>query len=501
MSLSLSAEIFNRKSMHGVGGILILCLFAFFPYHYASAAVLDATAATVSPTLIPPAASSADSVCFTPSIVMGSVTYGANNLSATARNMVVSLYDAEGVLLAYTGPQSVAAIGGTATIPGTVNFTNIVNNPISRPFNLVALDLGTGIIPPASYKQAQSLELHQFEINPLASFPSNAACQALPLGPIDSSTSLDSVSYRSAGVMMTQIAGMVKGRINRGLKRGGAVQGGQPERGLADLSAGRTGLSAGDDDQRWGGWGNVSWSGIEDKSAVAGQKGGVFTGIVGADYAIQDGLVAGMALSLGGGHFDSQVSLLEVRDRAFGITPYLAWQIDDIFSLDGLINYTIGRGETVRNHTITGNYDLHRYYLAANGNYFNSWGDFSLFGTIGLSFGQSFEGAYTENDGSIVKSRQSRLGTLNLEVKPAYLFTLNRQTGLFLEPYLLGAYNYDFTASKITGHPNDNDAFRVGGGMSLFSGNGVSGSVEASTMLGRRQQRDTNVSGTVTFAF
>lgn len=453
------------------------------------------------PPHVPASPTSVDGDCRATAVNLGNVSISVTNNNLTLpQNLVTALYDNIGQLIAYGAPQSIPANYVDDPIPGIQSLSISAAEPAARPFKMLMVDMGAGSVPPASYEQAVGLSTHQYQFDPLTYFPANAACAALPVGDT-TQTSRETAGYRSATGMMTQISGMIKGRINRGFSRGSAVNNRGSQRGLIDLSGGRSGQNAGEDGQRWGGWANVSWSGIEDTSSVAGQKGGLFTGIIGADYAVRDGLVTGLALSLGGSHFNSQINQFESQDRAFGMTPYLAWQINDHFSLDGMVNYTLGQGKTIRNHRVRGNFGIQRYFLAANGSYFNNWGDFSLLGTLGISYGQSFESGYREDDGTEIGSRQSQLGSLNIDLKPSYLFLLDAEMDLFLEPYLMGNYRYDFALTEISGHSNDRDAFRLGAGMTLFSGNSISGSVEASTMLGRDQQQDINVTGTLTFAF
>lgn len=491
----------NKRRVWFYLSLCLSCLYLAGLPATAQAGYLIAGASFVLPPTVPAAPTSVDGACRITGVNLGNVSVSVTNNNLTLpQNLITALYDNMGQLISYSAPQSIPANYVDDPIPGTQSPTMIAADPAARPFKMLMVDMGAGSVPPANYEQALGLSTHQYEFDPLTYFPANAACAALPLGNT-TQTSREAAGYRSAAGMMTQISGMIKGRINRNSPRGSAVGGTGPQGGLIDLSGGRSGQNAGDGGQRWGGWANVSWSGIEDSSAVAGQKGGVFTGMIGADYAVQDGLVAGLALSLGGSHFNSQINQFESQDRAFGMTPYLAWQIDEHFSLDGMVNYTIGQGKTIRNHDVRGNFGIQRYFLAGNGSYFKNWGNFSLLGTLGLSYGQSFEAGYRENDGTRIGSRQSQLGSLNIDLKPSYLFLVDAGADLFLEPYLIGNYRYDFALTEISGHSNDRDAFRLGAGMTLFSGNRISGSVEASTMLGRDQQQDINVMGTLTFAF
>ncbi|MEM7653253.1 MAG: autotransporter outer membrane beta-barrel domain-containing protein [Pseudomonadota bacterium] len=322
-----------------------------------------------------------------------------------------------------------------------------------------------------------------------------------------------STANAAAATAISQTGGLVAGRI-RGL--GGAPRGGggagvsAPQQtaafdaqGLVDLSAGRTGMSAGVGESPWGVWANFSWTGIQDTTAVAGTDGNAIMGIAGADYAVSDGFIVGGAFTLGGASFDSTVSAFDTDEVGIGLVPYLAYQFTDLLSLEAVAGYSFGVGESTRNETITGHYGIHRYFVASNLSFFKAWDRFSFLASGGVTWGQSFENAYSESDGTQVGSRRSDIGSVSILAQPAYLFEVDTGTSqpLFLEPYLLGQYSYDFVISKIAGHNNDRDAFRVGAGLNIFSGNSVSGNLEFGTDLGREDRDIYSVSGTVRYQF
>ncbi|MEM7654182.1 MAG: autotransporter outer membrane beta-barrel domain-containing protein [Pseudomonadota bacterium] len=273
--------------------------------------------------------------------------------------------------------------------------------------------------------------------------------------------------------------------------------------GLVDLSAGRKGMAAGAGDPRWGVWANFAWSGIQDRTAAAGQDGNVITGMAGADYLVSEGFIVGGGLSIGGAAFDSTVASFDTEEVSFGLSPYLAYQVTDTLSVDAIAGYIYGRGESTRAETITGHYGIHRYFMATNASYFQSWDSWSILGSAGIVWGQSFENAYGESDGTQVGSRRSDIGSVKALFQTAYLFEVDTGStqALYLEPYVLGEYSYDFVISKIAGHNNDRDQFRLGLGMNIFSGLDLSGNLEASTTVGREDQRMISVLATVRRAF
>ncbi|MEM7652927.1 MAG: autotransporter outer membrane beta-barrel domain-containing protein, partial [Pseudomonadota bacterium] len=326
-----------------------------------------------------------------------------------------------------------------------------------------------------------------------------------------------STANASAKAAISQTAGLVTQRLRRIAQNDSKAsalrsQTAQVEgTGLLDLSVGRdgaisldgreNGAAAGYTPSPWGVWANFAWSGINDTTAVAGTQGNVVTGIAGADYEVSDGFIVGGAISIGGAAFDSQIAAFDTDETSIGFNPYLAYQVTDLISLDAILGYSVGVGESTRAETITGHYAIHRYYAAGNASYFQTWERFSLLGSLGVLWGQSFEAAYRESDGTEIGSRRSDLGSVSLLMQPAYLFDLDADNGWYLEPYLVGEYRYDFTISKINGHNNDRDEFRLGLGMNLFAGDSVSGNLEATTAVGREDQRTVSIFGTVRYDF
>ena len=311
-------------------------------------------------------------------------------------------------------------------------------------------------------------------------------------------------SANAAAISMSSgSGGLVSGRTN-GLTGGspaGRTGGADVQTGLIDLSAGRQGMAAGYNESPWGVWANFTWSGIEDTTAVAGQDGNVVIGVAGADYLVSEGFIVGGAISVGGASFDSTVAQFDTDEMGIGITPYLAYQISDLITLDAMIGYNFAVGESTRAETITGHYGIHRYFVGSNLSYFQAWDRFSVLASGGVIWGQSFENAYGESDGTQVSSRQVDLGSFSILAQPAYLIDLDARAGFFLEPYVLAEYSYDFVISKIAGHNNDRDAFRLGLGFNIFDGQHISGNLEASSTIGREDQRTVSVLGTLRYSF
>ena len=332
----------------------------------------------------------------------------------------------------------------------------------------------------------------------------------------------ETASTVTSRTAINQAAGLIAGRVSSftsggrspsarsgGATGGGATGGGAPQtsvvpvdQGFLGLSSDRLGASAGDGLEGIGVWANASWNGVQDKSAVAAQTGNVFTGIAGVDKAYDTGLLLGVAVSIGNAAFESDLVDYKSAETSVGINVYGAYSITDTVSVDGFIGYSRGWGRSDRSgDTVEGDWTLNRYFLAGNVSFFQSWDAVSLGASTGFVWGQSFEGAYEETDGTRVGSRRSQLGSWKALVQPSYLVTVDEDAGLYFEPYAIGEASYDLAITKITGHNNDRDSYRVGTGFNLFLGDNISTNLEASTTLGREDYNDISVVATFRYSF
>jgi len=258
--------------------------------------------------------------------------------------------------------------------------------------------------------------------------------------------------------------------------------------------------SAGQGSGPFGVWADFTWSGLENDDAAVGSDANVFTLTGGYDTPLTDRLIAGAAVSLGGATFDPTATNDSAHEINVGITPYLAYQIDDVFALQAAAGWTHARG-FAETGGVDGDYAANRYFLAGEASAFKTWGDFSLFSSVGVLWGQSFQQAYTDDRGLEFGSVRTNLGSVSVTAQPSYLFTVDAAAGDFIEPYILGQYSYDFSQTKVAGAANDPDEVLLGAGVNGFTGDGLSGAVEFSRTVGREDNTATSVRATVRIDF
>lgn len=247
-------------------------------------------------------------------------------------------------------------------------------------------------------------------------------------------------------------------------------------------------------------WGNVTWSGLSDDTAVAGSDGNAYVGIAGADYLVNDRFLVGVGLSFFAADYKSRVNTYKANEFSVGVNPYAAFRITDEISVDAMFGYAHAFA-TAKRSGAEGDYGADRYFVASNLSISKPFGDFRILGTTGVMWGQSFSEDYTESDGTRVEGGRVDIGTYKLSAQPSYMVLVDKDAKVFLEPFLVAEWAYDFTITKISGHNNDRDGFRIGGGANLFALDHLTANLQASTVLGRQDRGETTVQGTVRYSF
>lgn len=299
---------------------------------------------------------------------------------------------------------------------------------------------------------------------------------------------------RTLQIIQRRIAKANKG--GPGASAPGALQGATFE-----FDAGRTGDAAGDGISGLGVWTSFNYTAYKDSTSSTEQSGDIYTGVLGADYAIADDLLVGVALTFDGVGIDTDYNLGSQSSFGAGVAPYVAYNINDFISVNATVGYAHTFGDTRRlagavstGNEITGEYDADRAFVAVQGDAYYDIGNISLVGSTGAVYARERLHGYSESDGTAVEGETTELGSANVGGQVGYFFELSGD--LFLQPYLSYRYDYDFAITKIevTGnniedHPNDRDAHSVGAGVNMFLGDNISGGLDFVTELGRDNGR------------
>ena len=377
---------------------------------------------------------------------------------------------------------------------------------LARTIALSSTETFNEIIPIPS---AANWTLEIEEIGGLTDVNSNLTINCLKGGTSDKQAILNQIEQISRQGQQ-QTNNLLKQRVRQVSQgvRAGRAQRQSPQ---APQIQGQNGQNAGDEDIAYGIWGNLAVTRYEDQhnsNKLVGIQG---TALAGADIALSDSLIVGGALNLETAYIEQDNNETEISSTGIGISPYLSWSIDDTFSVSALGNMTYlsahtgERNPSDSNQIIETDLDSLRWNITTQADGFWSWGNWGLLSGIGLSYGQNHQFSTKDSQGTIVDSNVSRIGTASVSILPSYYWQYS--DNLAFEPYLLGEYNYDYSFTKVsttdsqTDHPNDRDQFRLGAGINLFSGEAVSGNLEASTVIGRQDYLETTLSGNLRVNF
>ena len=268
------------------------------------------------------------------------------------------------------------------------------------------------------------------------------------------------------------------------------------------------GENAGAKDLVSGVWGNIALSHFEDTHRPTDLRGIQGSGIFGIDTRLAEQFYVGAAINLEKAYIELGQGQGDISSTGFGISPYLSWQIDDVFSITSASNVSFISSRLARKpgNTIT-ELDVHgiRWHTNLIGDAFLSWDNWSLLSNLTLTYGQLRYFSAKDSNGTHVSGSLSQNGSASILLQPAYYWQY--QDDLAFEPYLLSEYVYDFTMQKVStptgspAHPNDQDYFRLGLGLNIFGGHFYSGNIEALTVLGRQKYSETSLSGSLRINF
>ena len=268
------------------------------------------------------------------------------------------------------------------------------------------------------------------------------------------------------------------------------------------LNQGNIGMAAGDGTSPWGVWGSVGWTGFDDSSQAAPADGNVITGLFGIDYAPNEMIIVGGAVGFDN-TFANTLNEGTVSQTMAVFNAYGSMALDDIFSVTAFGGLQTGAGEIDSNANATsGEFNSRRYFIGGSANADLYFGNFSLVSSATMLWSQAFTSDFVDSAGVNQASTTSDLGTLSLQTNPGYLFLVDPESALYMEPYAAFGYSIDYAQTKIetqvagAEHPNDRDAFTIGMGLNVFAGENISANVEASTELGREDFTSTSVFAT-----
>jgi hypothetical protein len=251
-------------------------------------------------------------------------------------------------------------------------------------------------------------------------------------------------------------------------------------------------------------WASYVRSDSKDDFVSTASKSTRNTVFAGTDIQPWDNALIGIALGFEDGSTRTRFNDGKEKTTGFTLAPYFGWFISDLISFDLSGGYT-DLSITQYRTTATGaqvNSDPDSARWFANGNVSLTYQTSSLLftGTTGLLWARQTVDSYREDNDNLVGKSSSNLGQFRIGGELAYL------AGAF-EPYVNATYSYDFTRTRINFAPgvtapnNDDDDVQLGAGLRYIGSNGLSGSLEYSTILSRSNYDEDVFSATVRWNF
>ncbi|KAF0224716.1 MAG: outer membrane protein domain-containing [Rhodospirillaceae bacterium] len=266
------------------------------------------------------------------------------------------------------------------------------------------------------------------------------------------------------------------------------------------------GKAAGDAPARGGLWANASHNWMSGKQASADFAGTMKVAVGGVDYRITDQLLLGTSLGYEHGYFSLKYSGGKMVANNYAFAPYMAYIINDIWSLDATaghawVNYDISRA----NGNVAGSTSGSRWFAASNLSASTTLGPWRLGASTGYLYSKEDTEDYVETDGTAARGVKFRLGQAHATVRGGYLFLTDWGS---VNPFVAARAEYDAnktaaTAVDAIGTKGYDDRFGMvfTSGVNLAIGDSHSLSIEAASSQFRENVDSFTLGGTYRFKF
>lgn len=227
--------------------------------------------------------------------------------------------------------------------------------------------------------------------------------------------------------------------------------------------------------------------------------------LLGFDMRPTDTMVLGVSLGLERTDTRTFFNRGEQDTTSITVAPYVGALLTDWLSVDASVGYSDVSTTQFRTVPGTGarvNSDVESYRLFANGNVAATYGFGNLLASAqaGLLWARQRDDSFLESNGLAVGARSTSIGRLLFGGELAY------GMGAF-EPYVNLMFQHDFSKTSQTFAPgvaaprNDDNDLLIGLGLRYFGKDGLSASVQYSTLRGRRNLSEHAYSAYVRWAF
>ncbi|MHB1218442.1 MAG: autotransporter outer membrane beta-barrel domain-containing protein [Alphaproteobacteria bacterium] len=273
--------------------------------------------------------------------------------------------------------------------------------------------------------------------------------------------------------------------------------------GFAD-SGTATGASAGTGENRFGVWSNFTGSGFSESQSAIETSGQVYTFALGADYRLNDWVMAGLSVGYERQNIDTKFNLGTWDANGAVVAPYVLVQlIPNQLYLDATAGYVGNSIDLTRNNgAITGDTSGTRFFMASNLTATLASGQFQFRPSVGANWMYQGISGYTETGtgGSVVPDTTVHFGQFLAGGQVGYQFGN-------VQPYLLAqyVYAYKYDLPTVGGGQTQPIAYKnsanIGAGLVFALSPRLSGGAQFQSQVGQTDYISYTGTGTIRYAF
>ncbi len=260
-------------------------------------------------------------------------------------------------------------------------------------------------------------------------------------------------------------------------------------------SAPVTGMAAGNTPSRLHLWTDGMLSSIDNDTKESAFSGNLFTGLVGADYRINDRLAAGLALGYEYADFDTQYNDGSLSARGLTVAPYAGALLLPELTVEASLGFTFLTGDQSRREAFGGvdaDFEAFRTMGALDVTYQTAvFESVTLEGSLGYLYVSQNTDSFTESDGTKASSHSDEVGQMRVMVRGSY--AMQR-----MEPYVKLAYLYD---AQFSANDADRDEAWAAAGLTYQTGNALQFDLEGSGSFFREDYSEYRLRAGFRFAF
>jgi hypothetical protein len=286
----------------------------------------------------------------------------------------------------------------------------------------------------------------------------------------------------------------------RSVLRGGGNRGAQASNSSLTLS----GMSAGEGSSApVGAWLSYSYADTENDFASTAFSSARHSGLFGLDIMPADNWLLGVSVGLERSSVKTGFNNGEQDITAFTVAPYMGLVFNDWLTLDASIGISDVKNEQFRLQATTrvnSKVRSTRWFANINLAASYSFDALRLTGLGGLLWASQRDDDFLESNGQRTADGRFKIGRSLVGGEIAY------SAGAW-EPYAGGLFTYDFTstsqqfAAGVLAPDSDNTDMLLSFGLRYFGTNNITGSLEYSTLLGRKNLTEDSINTSIRWQF